>query len=55
MEIKICRRIDRLGRLVIPADLRKQYGLKAGDNIRFIPNDNGILVYSEGVNNGKDK
>ena len=47
MKIKICRQIDKLGRLVIPADLRKQYGLKLGDKVWFTAYDNGILIHSE--------
>ncbi len=47
MEIKICRQIDELGRLVIPADLRNQYGLKPGDKVCFTALDDGILIHSE--------
>ncbi len=47
MKIKICRQIDKLGRLVIPADLRRQYGLKLGDKVWFTAYDNGILIHSE--------
>jgi len=47
MKIKIFRQIDRLGRLVIPADLRKQYGLKPKDKVCFTAYDNGILIHSE--------
>lgn len=47
MKIEICRQIDKLGRLVIPADLRKQYGLKLGDKVWFTAYDNGILIHSE--------
>lgn len=51
MKIKICRQIDKLGRFVIPADLRKQYGLKPGDKVCFSAYDNGILINSENYNN----
>ena len=47
MEIKISRQIDELGRLVIPKDLREQYGLKPGDKVWFTAYDNGILIHSE--------
>ena len=47
MGIKICRQIDELGRLVIPKDLREQYGLKPGDKVWFTAYDNGILIHSE--------
>ena len=47
MEIKICGQLDELGRLVIPADMRMQYGLKPGDKIRFTAYDCGILIHSD--------
>ena len=47
MAFKISRQIDELGRLVIPIDLRKQYGLKPGDTVWFSAYDNGILIHSE--------
>lgn len=47
MKIKIFRQIDRQGRLVIPADLRKQYGFKPKDRVAFTAYDNGILIHSE--------
>ncbi|MEF9967101.1 MAG: AbrB/MazE/SpoVT family DNA-binding domain-containing protein [Longicatena sp.] len=40
----IVRRLDDLGRLVIPKEIRKQYRLKEGDSIEFfIDNDNIII------------
>lgn len=40
----IVRRLDDLGRLVIPKEIRKQYHLKEGDSIEFyIENDKIIL------------
>ena len=40
----IIRRLDDLGRLVIPKEIRKQYRLKEGDSIEFyIENDKIIL------------
>lgn len=47
MEIKICRQIDKLGRIVIPADLRKLYGFKKGDTVWFTPYDDGLLIHSK--------
>ena len=47
MKIKIIRQIDELGRLVIPADLRRHYGLKPGDKVWFTTCDDGILIHSE--------
>lgn len=39
----IVRRIDDLGRLVIPKEIRKQYQLKEGDSIEFYT-ENGKIV-----------
>ena len=47
MKNKICREIDKLGRLVIPIDLRKQYGFTPGDKVWFTAHDEGILIHSE--------
>ena len=55
MEIKISRQIDELGRLVIPKDLREQYGLKSGDKVWFTAYDNGILIHSEDMTYHKEK
>ena len=55
MEIKISRQIDELGRLVIPKDLREQYGLKSGDKVWFTAYDNGILIHSENMTYHKEK
>ena len=58
MEIKICRQIDTLGRLVIPADLRRQYGLYPGDEVCFAAHDKGIIIIcseDKTCNNDKGK
>ena len=35
MEIKIIRKIDELGRVVIPKDVRQTLGLNSGDEIEI--------------------
>lgn len=55
MKIEICRKIDSLGRLVIPADLRRQYGLKSGDKVWFSVCDEGIIICLEDCINNNDK
>ena len=47
MAITIIRQIDELGRIVIPKDLREQYGIKPGDKLYFDAYDNGILIHTE--------
>ena len=53
--MKICRQIDKLGRLVIPIDLRKQYGFEPGEKVYFDIQDDGILMHSGDYMYGLDK
>ena len=48
MEIKIIRKIDRLGRIVIPNDIRKTLKLKADDPVE-IKVENGAVIIKKGV------
>lgn len=41
MDIKI---VDGLGRVVIPAELRRKFKMKAGTKVTFINTDDGIEV-----------
>ncbi len=48
MELKIIRKIDKLGRIVIPKDARKTLGLQIGDTIKItIENDSVVLKKAE--------
>ncbi|MGN1344167.1 MAG: AbrB/MazE/SpoVT family DNA-binding domain-containing protein [Traorella sp.] len=40
----IVRRLDDLGRLVIPKEIRKQYHLKEGDSIEFFVENDRIIL-----------
>ena len=40
----IVRRLDDLGRLVIPKEIRKIYKLKEGDSIEFFVNEDSEIV-----------
>lgn len=55
MAITIIRQIDELGRIVIPKDLRKQYGIKAGEKLYFEAQDDGILIHREDYKYGDDE
>ena len=55
MAIQICRKIDELGRIVSPMDLRKQYGLKPGDEIWCTAYDNGFLIHNESMVYNEEK
>lgn len=43
-ETGIVRRLDDLGRLVIPKEIRKQYRLKEGDSIEFFIEGDKIII-----------
>lgn len=40
----IVRRLDDLGRLVIPKEMRRQYRLKEGDSIEFFTEEDRIII-----------
>lgn len=40
----ISRRIDELGRIVIPVEIRRALNIKEGENLEFNINSNGILL-----------
>lgn len=45
--MKTVTQIDSAGRLVIPKELRKHYGLESGQRVRLIPGTNGVTVVPE--------
>ena len=45
----IVRRLDDLGRLVIPKEMRRQYRLKEGDSIEFFTEDDKIIITKHNV------
>ena len=44
MEIKIIRKIDELGRIVIPKDARNTIGLNAGDDVEISVEGDAVMV-----------
>ena len=38
------RKLDELGRIVIPAEIRKAYDIKEGDGLEIIEKDNEIVI-----------
>ena len=38
------KKIDKLGRIVIPSELRQKYGLTEGIKIEFLDNGDGITI-----------
>jgi len=47
MALEFIRQIDKLGRIVIPKDLRKHYDFKANDKIYLTAYVDGILIHNE--------
>lgn len=45
--MKTVTQIDSAGRLVIPKELRKHYGLESGQRVRLIPGTDGVTVVPE--------
>ena len=44
MEIRIVRKVDKLGRIVIPMDVRKTLGLSVGDGIEITVENNAVVL-----------
>ena len=44
MNLEIKRKIDKLGRIVLPAKLKKHYQIANGDNVVLLPVRNGIQI-----------
>ena len=42
--IGIKKRIDKLGRIVLPKDMRELYGIDDGDSVEMIPTEEGIVI-----------
>jgi transcriptional pleiotropic regulator of transition state genes len=40
----VVRRVDNLGRVVIPKELRRTYGINIGDTFEFLTMDDHILL-----------
>lgn len=44
MNIKIIRKVDKLGRIVIPKDVRSTLSIKDGDDIEITLENNSIVI-----------
>lgn len=49
--VGIVRKIDDLGRLVIPAELRKQFGIQKFDDVEMLATESGIILRKYDGNN----
>ena len=45
--MKTVTQIDSAGRLVIPKELRKRYGLESGQRVRLVPGTDGVTIVPE--------
>ena len=46
-KFKIIRQIDKLGRIVIPKDIRKTFNISSGDDISITVDNNSIILKKE--------
>ena len=44
MEYKIIKNVDNLGRIVLPKEMRKCYGIDLNEGVEIIPTERGILI-----------
>ncbi|MBQ8372297.1 MAG: AbrB/MazE/SpoVT family DNA-binding domain-containing protein [Clostridia bacterium] len=44
MEIKIIRKMDSLGRIVIPKDIRKTLDIKPADTVEITVRNNAVIL-----------
>lgn len=51
----VVRRIDELGRLVIPKEIRKNFKIKEGDSIEFFVENNKIILEKYSLMNGLEE
>lgn len=49
MVIGVTRRIDELGRVTIPSEIRRTYSLKKDDVVEIVGTDEGILLRVPGI------
>jgi transcriptional pleiotropic regulator of transition state genes len=42
--IRFIRRVDELGRIVLPADIRKQFSLDSHDALEILIEDNNLVL-----------
>ena len=44
MKYTVEKKIDSLGRIVLPKEMREYYGIALGDSLNLIPTEEGILI-----------
>ena len=51
----IVRRIDDLGRVVIPKEIRQSLGIEAGDPLEIYTENNSVIFHKYGINDEVEK
>ena len=54
MEYNIIKKVDKLGRIVLPKEMRKCYGIELNEGVEIIPTESGILIRKIEVGVEKD-
>ena len=54
MRVVIKKKVDKLGRITIPINLRRFYNLEAGQEVAVIDTDDGILIFNPEKIQGKE-
>ena len=44
MRFTVSKKIDNLGRIVIPKEMRDYYGIKLNYEVKLVPTEEGILI-----------
>lgn len=44
MEFSVLKKMDNLGRIVIPAVFREKYGIEYNESVELVPTEQGILI-----------
>ena len=55
MSFVIKKRVDNLGRIVLPKNMREYYSISLNDRVNLIPTDCGILITKYDERNNKDE
>lgn len=54
MKFSAIKKIDNLGRIVIPRDIRDYYDIELNDFVKIMPTSNGILIMKNSNEQQKD-
>ena len=55
MKYMVEKKIDNLGRIVLPKNMRDYYSISLNDTLALIPTDEGILIVKQNLSNKPDE